>query len=282
MPKIANIFKLFMRMAKIMKADIWMPLYIGDYLADTARLSTEQHGAYLLLLMDYWRSGRLPDNDQVLAQICKLTPDAWSNAKAMLIPFFSIEQGFWVHKRVEQEMAEAKVNQTKKHERAVKAAEARWKNATSNANAMQKQCPSPSPSPSPVIKSNTSSKRFEEFWDAYGKKRGKAKALKEWQKAKITDELADKLIEQAKKQVTAIPDPQFRKDPERWIKGFHWEDEIVILKAPEEKLMPLGTDAQIEAAYRIECGGDPTQSRFKDYFEMRNYIIAQRDKKAKR
>ena len=130
-----------------MKADIWMPLYIGDYLADTARLTTEQHGAYLLLLMDYWRSGRLPDNDQVLAQICKLTPDAWSNAKAMLMTFFSIEEGCWVHKRVEQEMAEAKVNQTKKHERAVKAAEARWKNATSNANAIQKQCPSPSPSP---------------------------------------------------------------------------------------------------------------------------------------
>jgi len=134
-----------------MKADIWMPLYIGDYLADTARLTTEQHGAYLLLLMDYWRSGRLPNNDQVLAQICKLNPDAWSNAKAMLMPFFSIEDGCWIHKRVEQEMAEAKINQTKKHERAVKAAEARWKNATSNANAMQKQCPLPSPSPSPVL-----------------------------------------------------------------------------------------------------------------------------------
>ena len=73
-----------------MKADIWMPLYIGDYLADTSRLTTEQHGAYLLLLMDYWRSGKLPDKDQVLAQICKLTPDAWSNAKAMLSQFFSI------------------------------------------------------------------------------------------------------------------------------------------------------------------------------------------------
>jgi uncharacterized protein YdaU (DUF1376 family) len=133
------------------KADIWMPLYIGDYLADTARLTTEQHGAYLLLLMDYWRSGKLPDNDQVLAQITKMTPDAWSNAKAMLMQYFSIEQGYWVHKRVEQEILDAAENKDKKHQRAVKAADARWKksknDATSNANAMLKECPSPSPSP---------------------------------------------------------------------------------------------------------------------------------------
>ena len=129
-----------------------MPLYIGDYLADTARLTTEQHGAYLLLLMDYWRSGRLPDNDQVLAQISKLSPDAWSNAKAMLMQFFNIKDGYWIHTRVEKELALAMENKAKMHDRASKAAQARWdkqqNDATSNAQAMLKQCPSPSPSPS--------------------------------------------------------------------------------------------------------------------------------------
>ena len=141
------------------KADIWMPLYIGDYLADTARLTTEQHGAYLLLLMDYWRSGRLPDNDQVLAQISKLSPDAWSNAKAMLMQFFSIKDGFWIHTRVEKELALAMENKAKMHDRASKAAQARWDKqqnyATSNAQAMLKQCPSPSPSPSPTSLTTT-------------------------------------------------------------------------------------------------------------------------------
>ena len=138
------------------KTDIWMPLYIGDYLADTSRLTTEQHGAYLLLLMDYWRSGRLPDNDQVLAQITKLSPDAWCNAKAMLMQFFSIENGYWIHSRVEKEMVLAKENKDKNHNRAVQAAKARWEkqqsNATSNATSIAKEvleeCPSPSPSPS--------------------------------------------------------------------------------------------------------------------------------------
>jgi len=137
------------------KTDIWMPIYIGDYLADTSRLTTEQHGAYLLLLMDYWRSGKLPNDDAVLMQITKLSPNAWSNAQAILKQFFIIEDGFLIHKRVEAELEKSLQNKTKSHNRAVAAAEARWgknKDATSNAQAMPKQCPLPSPSPSSLSK----------------------------------------------------------------------------------------------------------------------------------
>ena len=89
------------------KPDVFMPLYIGDYLAGTSRLTTELHGAYLLLIMDYWMNGPLPDDDALLASIAKMTPDAWSIARATLEKYFSIADGCWKQKRIEEELVAA-------------------------------------------------------------------------------------------------------------------------------------------------------------------------------
>ena len=155
-----------------MKADIWMPLFVADYLADTNRLTTVQHGAYLLLIMDYWRNGALPDDDAILAQVTRMSPDAWSIAKATIQAFFQIENGKWTHRRIELEMEKAGCNKKTAHDKAVKAAEARWgkvKNAPSMPQALDQgklvQCPSPSPSPTEKRKKKESEKTLSEFLD---------------------------------------------------------------------------------------------------------------------
>lgn len=126
---------------------MWMPIYVADYLADTCRLTTEEHGAYLLLLFDYWRNGALPDDDAVLAQVCRLGPDAWSIHQAVLRSFFKKgEDGLLHQKRIDEELAKAQLNRSISVAKAKKAAEARWgANAPSIAQAVLDQCPSPSP-----------------------------------------------------------------------------------------------------------------------------------------
>jgi uncharacterized protein YdaU (DUF1376 family) len=68
--------------------DAWMPLYIGDYLADTRRLTTVEHGAYILLLMEQWRRGWVPDDEVQLSRITGLRLDHWRKAAGNLLPYF--------------------------------------------------------------------------------------------------------------------------------------------------------------------------------------------------
>lgn len=84
------------------KKDLWMPLYVGDYLADTGHLTTTQHGAYLLLLMHYWRKRELPDDDKQLAAIAKLPLRIWLDGNKETIQAF-FHMG-WRHKRLDAEI----------------------------------------------------------------------------------------------------------------------------------------------------------------------------------
>ena len=98
----------------------WMPLYIGDYLGDTMRLSTLQHGAYLLLLMECWRQGHVPTEPKALAAITKLTLRAWqAEASEALLPMFYLhDDGSYHQKRVDQERAKAGLISAKRREAA--------------------------------------------------------------------------------------------------------------------------------------------------------------------
>jgi uncharacterized protein YdaU (DUF1376 family) len=118
------------------RAKTWMPLYIGDYLADTMHLSFAEHGAYLLLIFAYWRTGTaLPSDDKKLAGICKASAEEWRALKPTLSEFFQISDGTWRHGRIEKELADAQAGYEKRRA----AAEARWLHSKSNADAMHEQ-----------------------------------------------------------------------------------------------------------------------------------------------
>lgn len=91
-----------------MKSDTWMPFYVADYLRDTMHLSTELHGAYLLLLMGCWtRGGSLPDDDTQLSLTCRMPVHAWKKARVTLASFFDCSDGKWTNGRVVKELARA-------------------------------------------------------------------------------------------------------------------------------------------------------------------------------
>ncbi len=108
-----------------------MPFYTDAYLADTHHLSTEAHGAYLLLLLHIWRCNGIapPDDDRQLARITRLPLRRWKvTMRPLLQGFFTLDDGHWVQKRLHREWhsVQHKIEQNKQ-----KGIKGNWiKNAT--------------------------------------------------------------------------------------------------------------------------------------------------------
>ena len=160
---------------------IWMPLYIGDLQAKFARMTAEQIGAALLLMMDFWKNGAIPHD---LATVCSITKlPQQTKAKTLLNTLVALElfevESEQIHSNFLTSLkSQALQNQQMKSDKAKNAAQARWNKSTSNAQASNKQvqknaqafsentsriaptklkqCPSPSSS------SSSSSSNFEE------------------------------------------------------------------------------------------------------------------------
>jgi len=76
--------------------------------------------------------------------------------------------------------------------------------------------------------------RFQEFYDAYGRKVGRAEAINEWKRA-IKKVPAETIIEAATKWRAAFDasgsDPCYIPHPSRWLKREQWADELPKPKA---------------------------------------------------
>ena len=116
----------------------WMPIYWGDYLADTLDLRTEEHGIYLLMIGMAWRrpDGALPNDLKLLKRMLGgCCSDMHGNRFNRIVPtilerFWTLEpDGKWHQKRVEKERENAK----KRSGNASESAKKRW-SQSSNIN----------------------------------------------------------------------------------------------------------------------------------------------------
>lgn len=248
---------------------------IKEWMANTAHLTEQEEAYYLRLILYYYDSEQVIPLDPTPV-FRKLRIKDFEVGMQLLREFFvEIDIG-WDHNRCNQEIHkyQAKIEQASKAGKA--SAEKRFNGRSTSVQPIINQ-------ESLIINQESNTTKpigFDEFWNVYDKKVGKPNAQKAWAKAKIDEDLLKTVLEQAKKYAVAT-DKQFRKDPERWIKYRGWEDEIIVVEASKAKELPLGSDKQIEEAYRVECGGDPQQSRFNSYFDMKKFILDQREKRAR-
>lgn len=94
----------------------YMRMYWGDYHRDTQDLSTVEHGAYLLLISHYWAHGPLPNDPEILARVTKLTCKKFAKYWKNLARFFHLENGFFVHGRIDEEITKANDIKEKRRE----------------------------------------------------------------------------------------------------------------------------------------------------------------------
>jgi uncharacterized protein YdaU (DUF1376 family) len=241
------------------------------------RMSYIERGLYRELLDECWVEGSIPDDINELADICGCPIDVMADAWQVLSSCFVLVDGVFINEKLHSLRTEKDMERLKKAENGKKGgiAKAIGKQVPSNCHIEEKRIVEKK------REKNIAPIGFDLFWDAYNKKTGKPNSIKEWKKINPDEQLLQIIVAKAKADKAAKPDDKFRKDPERWLKGQHWLDEVIIEQAPKAKELPLGTEQQIEEAYRVECGGDPRLARFNSYFEMKKFILDKREQRAR-
>jgi len=249
------------------KSEHWFPLYVADYLADTAHLSTAEHGAYLLLLMHQWRQGCVPNDEKQLSKITRQTVPEWRRMAETVLAFFQERDGDLVQGRLERVRAEQAEKRQRLSEAGRRAgiASAAQRSFSARSTAVQRSGndlptidptidqrltnqPEPEPEDRVIPFGHNSRARrpraahpepkgFAEFWGLYPAKVGKAAARKAWPRA-VQQAGGDPndIVFALKARLHLFPDDdRFIPNPATWLNQGRWEDDPDTLFARNQR-----------------------------------------------
>lgn len=217
----------------------YMPLFVDAYVADTGHLSTEENGAYLLLLMAMWRrGGTVPDDDRDNARIVGLSRPKWRATKERLRPFLTFEDNEISQKRLRKEWEHVALKRQKMSENGSKGGRpaASENKDLAKAEGFQNEKPTESTYPYPYKEEESGAgapvipipaeAEFEAWYRAYPKHVGKGQARKAYRAARKkapVDVLLTAATEAARRYRTS--QPEFIPNPATWLNGERWLDE---------------------------------------------------------
>ena len=240
----------------------FMQLYVADYLGDTRHLTTEQHGAYLLLLMTMWRSGgRLPNQDKKLARITGCTSSRWAKIKAEVVDFFSVDGEEITHKRLMFELEKAQEKSIKRSVSGTQGGIAKSlkdkKVGVANASDLPWHSSEPE-SDSKKDKTTSYPKKtelFDDFWKAYPNKKAKPQALKAYAKAlEKTDHATLVAAVHAQRGWRTWIDG-FVPHPATWLNAERWSDEPDANAGQASHAKPSGNGSKPRSMAQIMLDG---------------------------
>ena len=251
-----------------------MPMYWDAYLADTTHLSTEEHGAYLLLLAAMWRrNGSIPDADRDNARIVGLTPAKWRKFKVRIAPLLAFEDGTITQKNLQKiwKNTQEKISKNRANGSKGGRPKSNKNNETAKPNGYVSDNPNesiPEPEPKEIDKSISSAREeksdqdcFEEAWKAYQSCKLKASAQKK-KPAKDAWRAAsgrcppDQLLLAVRKAVeirnTATGFFPALPHMHRWLQRDEWKDVLSEDGSSDGEAPPL-TDDHWRSIFRTWC-----------------------------
>jgi hypothetical protein len=194
--------------------------YSSDFLNGVSDLTMEERGQYITLLCLQHQKGSLSE------KTVRLT--VGSVSVDVMRKFEKDEQGNYFQSRLKEEI-EKRVNFT----------ESRRNNGFKGGRPKASEKPSGYPTPNLMENVNINENEdkninidFDFFWNDYDKKVGDKQKLKnKWNK--LSDKDRNDIMNYLPLYIEAVPDKQFRKNPETFLNNKSWLDEIVKRTTPD-------------------------------------------------